>query len=393
MSVDLSQVQRSVLADAVKKAERLQQHGERREAAQAWDRAAEQARFFAESSQNAALRSQRLGLAERYRDLAAKLRSSGVAQPGNSAAPNVLEEASQACEFRESARRLVFQSNIKLTDVAGLEVTKQSLRAAFALALAKAPEGITLPRAKSLLFYGPPGCGKTLLAAAVSNTFGATFFNAKVGDLLSRYFGDSPKLAQALFEEARTHSRSVIFLDEFDALAQSRTGTDSSADRRLLVSLLTELDGLREKGADDGVLTIAATNRPWDLDDAVLSRFERKIYVPLPDRETRRKLLELCLTKNGYDLAIDTEILLEMTEGYSGREIEQIAKQAIEAMLQQANPDLMQQIDHSLESLQSYTLQTAPITIDHLQTTLEKVRKCVSPALTARYEQWSSATE
>ncbi|MFM7930096.1 MAG: AAA family ATPase, partial [Pirellula sp.] len=153
------------------------------------------------------------------------------------------------------------------------------------------------------MFYGFPGTGKTLLAAALCNALEATFYVVKCGDLLSKYYGESPKIVHALFEEARRQPQSIIFIDEFDALAGNRDGMDNSADRRLLVSLLTELDGIQHKGSGarkNHVFTIAATNTPLVLDEAILSRFKRRIHIPLPDQAARKEMLKIHLSDRGY---------------------------------------------------------------------------------------------
>jgi len=394
MPVDISQFQRSVLSDAVNKAQQLEANGNYHDAALAYERAAEHAEFFAKNTAELSLQRQRAETGQSYRKRAEELRKfADNSTISRHAAIESDGTQPDADEFRLSARRLVHKTNIGLDDVAGLAETKKDIQSAFALAMAKAPVGVQLPRPKSFLFYGPPGCGKTLLAAAISHSFGATFFNVKVGDLLSRYFGDSPKLVQALFEEARSHDSSVIFLDEFDALAQSRSGGDSTADRRLLVSLLTELDGLREKGGDDGVLTIAATNRPWDLDEAILSRFEKLILIPLPDAETRRRLLRLSLEERGYQVDADLNRLVESTDGYSGREIEQLCKRMIEAMTHEANPNLLNVANQGADALKGYAIQVKPITTKHLTCALKSVNRRTSQDGLKQFERWAKHIE
>lgn len=386
MAVDMSRLQRSVLDDAIRKAKALQQRGSHEEAAAAWDKAANDAESFAANATTDAEGQRRRATADDLRAMAARLR----ADSRRTGSGNVTPEVSTGDEFREAATRLIHRSSIRFQDIAGLEQTRSEIQSAFALSLAKAPEGVHVPKLQSLLFYGPPGCGKTLLAAAVSNGLDATFFSVKVSDLLSRYFGDSPKLVQALYDEARSRGNSVIFLDEFDALATTRSGGDSSADRRLLVSLLTELDGLKEKDGGSQVLTIAATNRPWDLDEAILSRFEKSVYIPLPDEPARRRLLELHLKEKGYQVQVPEATLLKQTEGLSGREISHLCKLMIEDMMQEANPNAASLASEGRAAIENYAIQIRPLEISHLERARPKIQPRTTAESTELFRRWAS---
>lgn len=374
MAIDMSRLQRSVLDDAIRKARIVQQNGTREDAAAAWEVAAKHADAFATMAGTEAEHVRRFATARELRAIASRLRSviqTEQPQPGRKP---VVESGKSADEFREAVARLIHRSSIRFDDIAGLQETSAEIQAAFALSLAKAPEGVQVPRMQNLLFYGPPGCGKTLLAAAISNELDATFFSVKVSDLLSKYFGDSPKLVEALYDEARSRGNSVVFLDEFDALASSRSDGDSSADRKLLVSLLTELDGLKQKDGGSQVLTIAATNRPWDLDEAILSRYEKAVYIPLPDEPARLRMLQLHLQEKGYQSEIDDAILLQQTEGLSGREIAHLCKLMIGAMMKDANPTILNVAAEGREAIRSYTVQVRPIQELHLRTVRPRIQ-------------------
>src|SRR5205814_715183 len=156
----------------------------------------------------------------------------------------------------------------------------------------------------------------------------SVFYNVKVSSILSKYFGESSKIISELYGTARDTSPSVVFLDEFESLAGQRDASDSGAERRILSTLLSELDGMDSKGRTDlYVLTIAATNRPWDLDNAVLSRFEKKILIPLPDETTRDRILKIHLQKKGFTTDVPYDELVRLTNGHSGREIERFCKE------------------------------------------------------------------
>ena len=141
-----------------------------------------------------------------------------------------------------------------------------------------------------------------------------------------------------MFSEARRRSPSVVFIDEIDALTPSRKwGYGKPPKSGLLSTLLAELDGLESKGSCEFLLTIGATNVPWQMDDAILSRFGKRIYVPLPDPETREKILSIHIDRAGYEADIPRRELVKATNGYSGRDIEQLCSEAIQLMLTDAN--------------------------------------------------------
>jgi SpoVK/Ycf46/Vps4 family AAA+-type ATPase len=259
------------------------------------------------------------------------------------------------------------------------------------MTLAQQPAGMRIAAWTRILFYGPPGTGKTLLAAATSNAVrssedvASVFYNVKVSSILSKYFGESSKILSELYGTARDTSPSVVFLDEFESLAGQRDQGDSGAERRILSTLLSELDGMDSKGRPDlYVLTIAATNRPWDLDGAVLSRFEKKVLIPLPDAPTRERILRIHLEKKGYGSGTSYAELAAMTEGYSGREIERFCKEVVTGMVEECNREIPGLVDRGLDAVRKHRLKVRPLAkadfdaaarLIHPQTTPEEMRK------------------
>lgn len=309
-------------------------------------------------------------------------------------------EGKEQDEIRSAVTALLHHSSIGWEQIGGLEDTKREIKYALGVALAQRPEGLTLASWRNVLFFGPPGTGKTLLAAATSRAMGwngqraASFFNVKVSSVMSKYFGESTKIISELYGTARDVSPSVVFLDEFESLCGSRNEGDTGTERRILSTILSELDGLAEKDRGDVlVLTIAATNRPWDLDPAVLSRFDKKVLIPLPDPVTRQAILALQLERRGYKVEVPPERLVELTDGLSGREIESLCKEVTNRMISQENADIPGLVDRGLEALREYRIKVRPLGIQDFDRARRLVTPVTSPADMQRYVAWREAAE
>ncbi|HZX19798.1 MAG TPA: AAA family ATPase, partial [archaeon] len=228
--------------------------------------------------------------------------------------------------------------NIKWSDIGGLEKVKDELKQAVEWPLKK-PEafvkmGIKPPR--GVLFYGPPGTGKTLLAKAVAAESEANFISIKGPQLISMWVGESEKGIRKIFQRARQVSPVIIFFDEIDAIAPRRGAvTDSGVSERMVNQLLTELDGVEEL---KGVVFIAATNRPDLIDPALLrpGRIDKIIQIPAPDLESRKHILRI--HTKGVPLAKNVSIdwLEEVTEGYSGADLEGLVRESALIALQES---------------------------------------------------------
>ncbi|CAL9729798.1 vacuolar protein sorting-associated protein 4 [Monosporozyma unispora] len=219
--------------------------------------------------------------------------------------------------------------NVRWEDVAGLEGAKEALKEAVILPV-KFPhlfKGNRKPTT-GILLYGPPGTGKSYLAKAVATEANSTFFSVSSSDLVSKWMGESEKLVKQLFTMARENKPSIIFIDEVDALTGQRGEGESEASRRIKTELLVQMNGVGNES--QGVLVLGATNIPWQLDSAIRRRFEKRIYIPLPDVAARTKMFEInvgdtpcTLTKEDY------RSLGQMTEGYSGSDIAVAVKDAL----------------------------------------------------------------
>jgi len=248
---------------------------------------------------------------------------------------NALKEV-QPSALREVAIEI---PNVKWNDIGGLKAVKQELQQAVEWPLKK-PEafkklGITPPR--GVLLYGPPGCGKTILAKAVATESEANFISIKGPQLISMWVGESEKGIRKVFHRARQVSPAIVFFDEIDSIASRRGGThDAGVGERVVNQLLTELDGIENM---KDVVFIAATNRPDLLDPGLMrpGRIDKVVRVPAPDRETRLAILKVHSKNVPLDKEISLEEMADITEGYSGADLEGIIKEAALMALQESN--------------------------------------------------------
>lgn len=205
--------------------------------------------------------------------------------------------------------------NVSWNDVAGLELAKEALKEAVILPI-KFPHLFTGQRKpwRGILLYGPPGTGKSYLAKAVATESNATFFSVSSSDLVSKWLGESERLVKQLFQMARENKPAIVFIDEVDSLCGSRGEGESEASRRIKTEFLVQMNGV---GNDmDGVLVLGATNIPWQLDAAIRRRFERRIYIPLPEVNARANLFALNIGNTPCTLGqAEYKQLADLTDG------------------------------------------------------------------------------
>ncbi len=276
--------------------------------------------------------------------------------------------------------------NIKMTEVAGLDDAKQAINDAILTPL-KHPElfmGKARQPWRGILFYGPAGCGKTLIAKAVASEVNATFFNVSAANIVSKWLGESERLVMHLFQIARKNQPAIVFIDELDSIGVSRSGDDVGGERRMKTQLLTELQGLASNH-DDRVTVIGATNLPWEIDFALKSRFEKRIHVPLPNTEARAAILEIHMEDIEISPTIDFVEMADLTEGYSGRDISIVCREA--AMEPIRDLQRTGRLDDERE-----ILDIRPVSRDDFLSAIENIRPATPPEDVRRYIDWAEGS-
>lgn len=220
--------------------------------------------------------------------------------------------------------------NVKWEDVAGLEQAKTLLKEAVILPV-KFPQLFTGKRTpwKGILLYGPPGTGKSFLAKAVATEAGAScFLSVSSSDLVSKYQGESERLVRTLFELARKMTPSIIFIDEVDSLCGARGEGENESSRRIKTEFLVQMQGVGKQ--DTGILVLGATNTPWDLDSAIRRRFEKRVYIPLPEARARQTLFKHSIGSTPHSLSDeDMQRLADRTDGFSGADVNVMVRDAL----------------------------------------------------------------
>jgi len=241
---------------------------------------------------------------------------------------SMLEGESIKVEEAAKFNDLVLKEKPKVSwnDVIGLEDAKKSIRESIVYPV-KRPDLFPLGWPKGILLYGPPGCGKTLLAAAVASEIDATFYYVDAASIISKWLGESEKNVARLFSSARKSVSkdrpAIIFIDEIDSLTSIHQ-VEVGGETRARNQILKEMDGLSEKSKTEHLYVIGATNKPWDLDEPFIRRFQKRIYVPLPNKENRLALFKHYTKDLAISDDVDFEELAILTNGYSGNDIRDI---------------------------------------------------------------------
>ncbi|CUE95680.1 Hypothetical protein, putative [Bodo saltans] len=287
--------------------------------------------------------------------------------------------------------------NVSFSDIAGQEEAKGLLEEAvvYPILMPDYFQGIRRPW-KGILMYGPPGTGKTMLAKAVASECGTTFFNISPATLTSKWRGEGEKLIRVLFDMARHYAPSTIFIDEIDSLCGQRGGGDEhEASRRAKGVLLTQMDGV---GVDPGkiVMVLGATNHPWDIDEAMRRRLEKRIYIPLPTHDDRIELFKINTRSLRLAPNVDFDRLSKILDDhfYSAADITTVARDAAMMTMRRFLSDENTKKELKLRGAEIGKLAAEePVSMDDFMNAIRKVPSSVNVDQIKKFEEWKKEFE
>mmetsp|Transcript_11602 Transcript_11602/g.20607 ORF Transcript_11602/g.20607 Transcript_11602/m.20607 type:complete len:807 (+) Transcript_11602:2296-4716(+) len=290
--------------------------------------------------------------------------------------------------------------NISWADIGGLEDVKRELRemVQYPIEHPEKFEKFGMAASKGVLFYGPPGCGKTLLAKAVANECQANFISIKGPELLTMWFGESEANVREAFDKARSAAPCVLFFDELDSIAVRRgssNGDGGGAGDRVMNQLLTEMDGM---GAKKQVFIIGATNRPDIIDTALMrpGRLDQLIFIPMPDIESRKSILKATLRKSPVAKDVDLDFLASKTEKYSGADLTEICQRAAKLAIRESiekdieRERMAEARGDAMDDVEEDDL-VPEITRRHFEMAMQEARRSVSDADLMKYSSFAQS--
>ena len=268
-----------------------------------------------------------------------KVYTDGILPP--EASQSKKSKVSEEDKSKEKIKELVLVEKPKLRfkDIAGLDEVKERIKEAIVYPFTYPEEykyfGVN--PGGGILLYGPPGCGKTMLAAAAAAECDAVFINLKISDIKDKYVGESEKNIKQVFELAHSYERAILFFDEIDAMAGERSGSKESHEKSLVNELLAQMDALESKGTPRNSLVLAATNQPWNVDLALRrsGRFDSAVFIPNPDQKAREKIFQINLKSRPVGKSVKLNTLAEKTKGYASAEIVDICDRAAKIPLRE----------------------------------------------------------
>jgi SpoVK/Ycf46/Vps4 family AAA+-type ATPase len=269
-------------------------------------------------------------------------------------------------------------------EVIGLETAKKAVKEAIVYPVQR-PDLFPLGWPRGILFFGPPGCGKTLLAAAVATEIDANFYSIDAASIMSKWLGEAEQNVAKLFGSARKSSNegkpAIVFVDELDSLMGAHSN-EVGGEIRVRNQFLKEMDGIVDKGKALHVYVIGATNKPWDLDWAFIRRFQKRILVPLADHATRLNMLKLYSSNLQIGTDVDLQELARLSEGFSGSDIRDVCQSA-----------QLKLIGEFFESGKAMDKEAKPrsLTMADFRQILEERKPSVSLDMLSMYNRWFDA--